>query len=84
MADVGSTPQLDAPVLADLYRQMIRRPLWQTVEKLPLEVDPDIFERGLSELRDVLAKQGRALAVAAWLKQDNFLLYGCPVVKSDD
>jgi hypothetical protein len=81
-SDVGSTPQLEAPTLADLYRRMINRPTWQTAEKLPLEVDPDTFERGLSELRMVLADQGRALAVADWIKRENFLLYGCPVVKA--
>jgi hypothetical protein len=80
--DVGNTPQIDAPTLADLYRRMVNRPTWQTAEKLPLEVDPDTFERGLSELRMVLADQGRALAVADWIKQENFLLYGCPVVKA--
>jgi hypothetical protein len=82
MPDVGSTPQLEAPVLADLYRQMARRPTWQALEKLPLEVAPDIFDRGLIELRNVLADQGRPLAVAGWIAEDNFLLYGCPVVKS--
>lgn len=82
MTDVGSTPQIEAPTLADLYRRMVERPIWQTAEKLPLEVDPDIFDRGLSELKDVLRKQGRPLAIALWISQENFLLYGCPVVKS--
>lgn len=80
--NVGNTPQLDAPTLADLYRQMVLRPIWQTAEKLPLEVDPDTFDRGLSELREALQKQGRALAVADWIARENFLLYGCPVVKA--
>lgn len=73
---------LEAPTLAGLYRQMVERPIWQTAEKTPLEVDPDIFARGLSELRQALEKQGRPVAVAGWIKADNFLLYGCPVVKA--
>lgn len=82
MPDVNTTPLIEVPTLADLYRQMLERPTWQTAEKLPLEVEPDIFERGLLELREVLANQGRAVGVASWIDRENFLLYGCPVVKA--
>lgn len=78
--DVGSTPQLEAATLADLNRLINVRPIWEVQEKLPLQVDPDTFNRAKAEMTDVLLRQGRALAVADWLKQENFLLRGVPVV----
>ena len=35
--DIGSTPQFDAPVLAELCRRMIERPYWAKTD--PLAVD---------------------------------------------
>lgn len=82
--DIGNTPQLEAPTLAELARKIDERPFWELVEKLPLPVDPDTFDRAAAEMKDVLARQGRPVAKAPWLKQENFLLRGIPVVKSND
>lgn len=82
MPDVGNTPQLEAPTLAELHRQINDRPLWQISEKLPLPVDPDTFEKAAAEMRDVQARQGRAVPTAPWIEQPNFLLRGVAVVKS--
>jgi hypothetical protein len=81
MADIGTTPQLEAPTLADLTRQIDARPLWQV--RNPLQVDADTFDRALIEMRDVQERQGRTVAKATDIEQDNFLLRGIAVVKSE-
>lgn len=82
MTDADGMAQFEAPTLAELSRKIFERPLWQIRDKLPLQVDPDTFEKARIEMSDVQARQGRAVATAAWVKQENFLLRGIPVVKS--
>jgi hypothetical protein len=84
LSDVGNTPQFEAPTLAELARQINDRPLWEVRDKHPLPVDPETYQRGLSEMREVQSRQGRPVAAAGWLKQPNFLLHGIPVVISND
>lgn len=80
--DVGSTPQLEAPTLAELIAQMHARPL--AFVRDPLPVDPETFQKAHAEMKDVQERQGRPVMAAAWADQPNFLLMGVPVVMSDD
>jgi hypothetical protein len=79
---VGSTPQFDAPALAALSRQLHERPLWQTREAVPLEVNPHTWQRANNEMREAMERQGRLVA-AADIGKPNFLLFGIPVVMND-
>lgn len=82
--DTGSTPQLEAPTLAEIARQIDSRPLWQVRDQEPIEVDPDTFDRARNEMREVQERQGRSVARASWVTRENFLLRGIPVVRSND
>lgn len=78
MPDVGATPQLEAPILADLMQRIVHRPWWMMKEPLP--VDPDTFEKAKTEMAEVQKLQGRHVAAAPGVDQPNFLLMGIPVV----
>jgi hypothetical protein len=80
MADVGSTPQIEAPTLAAIYQKITQRPLWAVEE--PLAVDADTFEKALLEMTEVQKCRGFSVAMAA-IAEPNFLLRGVPVVMAD-
>lgn len=84
MTNVGSTPQLEAPTLASLMRQMSERPLWEISDRKPLPVDPSTYQKAYAEMSEVQERQGRPVMAAAWAEKPNFLLMGVPVVMSDD
>ena len=79
--DVGRRPQIDAPTVARLMRQMIARPHWLQDE--PLAADPETFRQAESEMKLIMERQGRPIASAPWIPQPNFLLRGTPVVMDD-
>lgn len=81
--DIGNTPQFEAPTLADLARRLRDRPIWQICERKPLSVDPETYERGLTEMRETMERQGRTVNAAPWAPKPNFLLMGVPVVQGD-
>lgn len=75
---VGSTPQFEAPVLADLMRRIRDRPLWAM--KDPLPVDPETYRKAHAEMTEVQQRQGRCVFAASDVDLPNFLLMGVPVV----
>lgn len=79
--DVGRTPQRDAPALAELSREIARRPLWLVDQ--PLEVDEETFGRARDEMKAIQRDRGFPLAMAA-IDRVNFLLRGVPVVIKDE
>lgn len=80
MTDVGSTPQLVAPTLADLSARIDGRPSWAVKE--PLAIDRDTFERAETEMFDVQKRRGFPVPRSE-MDQPNFLLRGVPVVMND-
>jgi hypothetical protein len=80
VVDIGSTPQFEAPVLADLYRKLVNRPYWAKTD--PLAVDQETFKTGLREMADIQRRRGFPV-VAANIEKTNFLLYGIPIVMLD-
>lgn len=80
MTDVGSTPQYECPILADLTHRMMARPNWAVQD--PLAVDRETYEQGLREMVDIQRKRGFPVMGAA-IGKDNFLLWGTPVVMLD-
>ncbi len=76
--DAGRRPQLEAPTIAALMRVINARPGWECDE--PLKVDEDIFVKARAEMTEIQKRQGRPLAVASWIKAENFLLRGVSVV----
>lgn len=78
MSDIGSTPQFEAPTLADLMHRIRNRPLWAM--KDPLPVEPETWQKANSEMTEVQKRQGRGVAAAAWADKPNFLLMGVAVV----
>lgn len=81
MPDIGSTPQFEVSTLAMIHRQILERPPYMARE--PLALDRDTYEKAIEEMASVMNLQGRRLSKADWLKMDNFLLYGVPVVMND-
>lgn len=77
--DVGRTPLLEAPALAELSRQIFARPLWMMQDTVPLEVDPETWKRAREEMVSIQKARGFALASAS-IDRVNFLLRGVPVV----
>ena len=76
--DVGRKPQIEAPTIAALMRKITSRPGWESDE--PLHVDEETFVKARSEMAEIQKRQGRTLPVAPWIKAENFLLRGVPVV----
>ena len=81
--DVGRRPQIEAPTIAKLMRQLYARPLWQIEEQEPFAVDPETFRQAEGEMKQIMERQGRPLAIAPWIAKPNFLLRGNPVVMDD-
>lgn len=79
-ADVGRTPQREAPVLAHLTRKIHERPHWQAED--PIEVDADTWKRAREEMVAIQKARGFPLATAQ-IGRVNFLLRGIPVVVKD-
>lgn len=79
-ADVGCTPQREAPALARLTREIYERPLWMLREYVPLEVDAETWKQARDEMIEIQKSRGFPLATAAAIPQSNFLLRGIPVV----
>jgi hypothetical protein len=79
-ADVGNTPQLEAPTLAHLSSRMDCRPLWAIED--PFEVDANTFQTARSEMVEIQRRRGFPVASAA-IDRPNFLLRGVPVVMAD-
>ncbi|MHB8272830.1 hypothetical protein [Bradyrhizobium sp.] len=77
-ADVGRTPQRDAPALARVSREIAERPPWMADQ--PLVIDAATWKQAREEMVDVQKSRGFPLARATDLKTDNFLLRGVPVV----
>ena len=82
-ADVGRTPQREAPMLAKLTREMLERPLWMTRDTVPLEVDLETWKRAREEMVEIQKARGFPLAMAS-IDRVNFLLRGVPVVIRTD
>lgn len=82
-ADVGRTPQRDAPALAKLSREIFDRPLWMIQEAAPLEVDLETWKQGREEMVAIQKSRGFPLAMAH-IDRVNFLLRGVPVVIKDN
>jgi hypothetical protein len=76
--DVGKRPQVEAPTVATLMRKISARPGWESDE--PLHVDEETFVKARAEMTEIQKRQGRPLAVAPWIKDENFLLRGVAVV----
>lgn len=81
MRDVGSTPQFEAPVLAELCTKLVQRARWAAEE--PLAVDAETWQKARDEMVEVQKRRGFTV-LGADIKQPNFLLMGVPVVVSDD
>lgn len=79
--DVGSTPQFEAPTLADLCRRINERPLWAVED--PLSIDPETYEIARNEMVEVQMRRGFPVACAD-IGRPNFLLRGVPVVMADE
>lgn len=80
---VGGGEQVEivsAPTVATLVKRMNDRPVWQIIDKAPLYVDSETFQRARTEMQEALARQGRAVVAADWAPLPNFLLLGVPVV----
>lgn len=77
---VGSTPQREVPVLAQLSRRLIERPLY--LHDQPLEVDSGTWKQARDEMVGIQRDRGFPLA-SANISQANFLLRGVPVVIND-
>jgi hypothetical protein len=78
LRDIGNTPQLEAPILADLMQRIAHRPAWAV--KDPLPVERETWQKAKDEMTDVQKRQGRNVQTASWAAQPNFLLMGVPVV----
>lgn len=81
--NVGNTPQIEAPTLAEVRRQIYRRPLWQTRDALPLEVDSETYRRARDEMVAIQQSRGWPLATAC-IERENFMLCGVPIVMGDN
>lgn len=79
--DVGRTPQRDAPMLAQLSRQIAERPYYLADQ--PIEVDEETWKRAREEMVAIQRDRGFPLARAA-INRMNFLLRGVPVVIGDN
>lgn len=75
---IGRKPQVEAPTIATLMRKIAARPGWECDE--PLRIDEETFIKARSEMAEIQKRQGRTLPVAPWIKAENFLLRGVPVV----
>ena len=85
-AEVGRTPQREAPTLAALTRQIHERPLWMLQDTVPLEVDLATYKAARSEMVEIQQSRGFPLAsaIAPDISRENFLLRGVPVVIKDE
>lgn len=79
--DVGSTPQLEAPALAELSRQVLTRPPWLADQ--PVETDTETWKKARAEMVEIQKRRGFPLAMAK-IDRVNFLLRGVPVVAKDE
>lgn len=71
---------IQTPTLAQIMREINRRPNWQTEDRVPVAVDHATFETAKAEMKEAMERQGRPVAVACWIQAPNFLLRGIPVV----
>jgi hypothetical protein len=79
--DVGSRPQVEAPTIAELMRQMAHAPAVAGVRALGGRRRD--LRTGQARNDRNSAQAGPSVSAAPWIAARNFLLRGVPVVTND-